>query len=329
MAILNKQKQTGIALITVLMILAIMVTIAATMTGRLTLSLKRTEGLTASQKVYWYGQAATDLGRMVLNKDLADSSTVSLDQTWATSGTVFPLENGNFAGDIKDLRSCFNVNAIAEQDQDNKPAAPVTQFQDLLEAIGLDNYKAEMIAQSTRDWIDKDDKTAPLQGAEDSFYQGNAVPYLAANNLMVDISELRAVQGVGKKTYEKIAPYLCAIPATEQKINVNTVTVEQAEILYALFKQQPNVSLDISDFKTLLENRPTSGWNSINDFFASGIFSGLTLSADFKKLFSVSSDFFQLNGVVEFGDRRLAIKSLFAIDNKKASVIRYQSGGFK
>ncbi|WP_413700717.1 hypothetical protein ACLKMH_02330 [Psychromonas sp. KJ10-10] len=50
------KKQRGIALITVLMILAIMVTIATTMTGRLTLSLKRTEGLLFSQSVYWYGQ---------------------------------------------------------------------------------------------------------------------------------------------------------------------------------------------------------------------------------------------------------------------------------
>ena len=329
MAVASKQKQSGIALITVLMILAIMVTIAATMTGRLTLSLKRTEGLMASQKVYWYGQAAADLGRMVLNQDFADSKTVSLDQRWATTGMVVPLENGNFAGEIKDQRGCFNINAIAEQDQNNTPAVPVTQFQDLLEVIGLESYKAEMIAQSTRDWIDKDDKTGPLQGAEDSFYQGNAVPYLAANNLMVDISELRAMQGVGKKTYERISPYLCAIPATNQKINVNTVSVEQAEILYALFKHQPNVSLKLSDFKALLEDRPTSGWNSINDFFANGLFSGLTFAADFKKQFSVTSDFFQLNGVVEFDQRRLAIKYLFAIDDKKASVIRYQSGGFK
>ncbi len=38
-------KQRGIALITILMILAIMVTIASTMTGRMTSSLLRTEGL--------------------------------------------------------------------------------------------------------------------------------------------------------------------------------------------------------------------------------------------------------------------------------------------
>ncbi|MFT6985739.1 MAG: general secretion pathway protein K [Psychromonas sp.] len=323
----NKKKQSGIALITVLMILAIMVTVASTMTGRLTLSLKRTEGLIFSQKVYWYGQAAADLGRMILNQDFADSDVVSLDQIWATPDMVFPLENGNLAGQIKDQRSCFNVNAVGLADQGNTPAIPVTQFQYLLEAIGLNDYSAEMIAQSTRDWIDKDSKSDAAQGAEDSFYQSRSVAHLAANSLMVDISELRAVQGVGQKTYEKIAPYLCALPSVDQTINVNTVGIEQPEILYALFKKEH--SLSVSDFRKLLEDRPTSGWNSVSAFLANGLFNGLPVSAALKKQLSVSSDFFQLNGIVEFEERLRIVNILFQIEAKKAKVIRYQSGGFK
>ena len=319
-------KQGGIALITVLLILAIMVTTAATMTERLTLSLKRTEGLTFSQNAYWYGQSAISLGAMVLNQDIADSDVTSLDQIWATPNMVFPLENGNFAGEIKDLRGCFNVNAISEQDKNNSTALGVKQFQYLLEAIGLNDYSAEMIAQSTRDWIDEDDQTSASQGAEDSYYQGLAVAHLAANNFMVDLSELRAVQGVSKKVYEKIAPYLCAIPSSEQKINVNTVSVEHAEILYALFKSDNDIT--ISDFKKVLEDRPTSGWNSINDFFAAEIFNGVAISDIQKAQLMVSSDFFQLKGLVEFEERLLAIKVLFQMKGKKATVIRYQSGGF-
>ena len=49
MATVNAKKQGGLALITVLMILAVLkviaVTVAATMSGRLTLSLKRTEAV--------------------------------------------------------------------------------------------------------------------------------------------------------------------------------------------------------------------------------------------------------------------------------------------
>lgn len=323
----NCNQQKGIALITVLMILAIMVTIAATITGRLTLSLKRTEGLSFSQKVYWYGQASADLGRMILDQDFSDSEVVSLDQIWATPDMIFPLENGNLAGQISDQRGCFNINAVGLQDKGNSPAAPVIQFQALLESIGVSDYKAEMIAESTRDWIDENDESDASQGAEDSFYQGRAVPHLAANNLMVDISELRAVQGMGQKIYEKVIPYLCAVPSQEQLINVNTVLQDQPEILYAMFKDDFN--LPVSDFIELLEDRPVSGWSSVNNFFSHNIFSNITPSAVFKKQFEVTSDFFKLDGLVEYEDRLMRVQLFFEIENKKAKVIRYQSGGFK
>jgi general secretion pathway protein K len=323
----SPNKQRGIALITVLMILAIMVTIAATMTGRLTLSLKRTEGLLFSQSVYWYGQAAGDFGRMILEQDFSDSSIVSLDQNWALPEMVFPLESGSIAGEFKDLRSCFNLNTLAEKDKGDVRARPVEQFENLLIELGINDYTAEMIAESSRDWIDSDDQSNASQGAEDSTYEARTVTHLAANNLMVDISELRAVQGVGQKVFDHIAPYLCAIPSTEQKINVNTVEVEQAALLYVLFKNE--LSLTVDDFTELLEDRPTSGWSGVDDFLASSVFGSSTISSDVKNELSVTSDYFQLNGIAEFQERINAIQILFEINDKKATVIRYQSGGLK
>lgn len=321
------KKQQGIALITVLMILAIMVTIAATMTGRLTLSLKRTEGLIFSQSVYWYGQAAGDFGRMILNQDIADSSVVSLDQNWATPDMIFPLENGHIGGEIQDMRSCFNLNALGEKDTENSRATPITQFQALLEALGVNDYSAETIAESARDWIDTDTVSNASQGAEDSTYEARSVPHLAGNNLMVEVSELRAVQGVNQSIYEHIAPYLCAIPETDQSINVNTVKVEHAALLYALFEDDFDLPLD--DFTQLLEDRPTSGWGSVDEFLGSNLFSGITFSPEFKKHLSVTSKYFQLNGLAEFEDRVIAVQILFEMDDNKAKVIRYQSGGLK
>ena len=321
------RKQQGVALITVLMILSIMVAVALTMTGNLTTSLKRTEGLVFSQNVYWYGQAAGDMGVMVLNEDFKDSEIVSLDQTWATPDMVFPLENGSLAGEVKDMRSCFNINAIRPADKEGKRAIGVTQFQLLLEKIGVEEFRSEIIADSTRDWIDVDDKVSGGQGAENSIYEALSIPHLAANNLMVDISELRSVQGVGQKTFEVILLFLCALPSADQKINVNTVALDQPEILYALFGKESRIALDT--FKEVLKDRPTSGWNSVDKFLSEKALSGFTASDELKKQLSVKSDFFELAGVVEFEDRLLAIKLMFKVKNKKAKVIRYQSGGFK
>ena len=131
---LKHRKKRGIALITILMILAIMVTVATTMTGRMTSSLLRTEGLNFSQKVYWYGQASVELSRMILNNDFEDSDVISLDQIWATPDLIFPVDEGTISGSLKDRRSCFNVNAIGVADKDDVRALPVQQFQALLEA---------------------------------------------------------------------------------------------------------------------------------------------------------------------------------------------------
>ncbi|MFT5653955.1 MAG: general secretion pathway protein K [Psychromonas sp.] len=324
---LHNKKQRGVALITVLMILAIMVTVAATMTGRLTMSLKRTEGLIFSQKVYWYGQASAELGKKILDQNFSDSRVVSLDQLWAIPDMVFPLENGNIGGSMRDLRSCFNVNALQLPNQDGIPAVPLRQFQNLLEALGVSEYGAQMIAESTRDWIDEDDSNDAALGAEDSFYQARRVPHLTADNLMTDISELRSIQGVGPKTYEKIVPYLCAVPSREQKINVNTVDIEQAEILYALFENELNISIDT--LQNLLQDRPISGWANVDEFLAMPAFQGLLISAPLKMQLSVTSDFFQLSGITEFADRLLAIDLTFQIKAQTAKVIRYQSGGLK
>lgn len=324
----SPKKQQGIALITVLMILAIMVTIAATMTGRLTLSLKRTEGLVFSQSVYWYGQATADFGRMILNDDFSDSEVVSLDQNWALEGMVFPLENGSISGEFKDMRSCFNLNAIGDADEENVRARGITQFQTLLEEVGVDEYKAEMIAESTRDWIDTDDKTDASQGAEDSIYESRSVPHLSGDNLMVDVSEFRAVQGVSQNVYEGVEPYLCAVPASDQKINVNTVSIEQAALLYALFKSEfPSLSTD--DFASLLEDRPTSGWDNVDDFLGSSLLNGTEVSDELKEQLSVTSEYFQLNANAEFAERITAVQVLFEINENKAKLIRYQSGGIK
>lgn len=320
MGAINKRKQSGLALITVLMILAIMVTVASTMTGRLVSTLKRTEGIIFSQKTYWYSQAAAELGRMVLNEDFSDSDVSSLDQMWATPDLVFPLENGHIAGKIKDLRSCLNVNAINSDDT-------VEEFTTLLEELGLSDNSAETIAESTRDWIDDNDTSDASLGAEDSFYEALAVPHLTGNNLMVDISELRAVQGVDKEAYKIAAPYLCAIPSSVQSINVNTVDIEQPEILYALFASSTDLS--VSDFKGLLEERPTSGWDSVDDFLDESLFSSVDIDDSVSAQLSVSSEFFQFEGTAAFEDRLLVFQFLFEVEDNNTNVIRYQSGGFR
>lgn len=321
------QKQRGIALITILMVLAIMVTIATTMTGRMTASLLRTEGLNYSEKVYWYGQATVDFSRMVLDNDFADSDIISLDQIWATPDIVFPVEEGSITGNMVDYRSCFNINAIALADKDGERALPIKQFQNLLSILEVEEYTAEIIAESTRDWIDSNQTVDVSQGAEDRYYESRNVAHLTANNLMVDISELRAVQGVTADIYERIKPFLCALPASDQKINVNTVNINQPQILYALLPSELLISIE--ELQELLEDRPISGWASVEEFLASDLLKDKLIPEEVSSQLSVTSDFFQLYGLARFDERIMVLKLLFKIENKKTTAVRFQYAGIE
>lgn len=326
-------KQRGVALLTVLLILSVMITIAVSMTDRLTRGIRLTQGIVYSQSAYWYGQAAADLGVMVLNQDFKDTDTVSLNQAWARQNFAFPLQNGSISGTVKDMRSCFNVNALGKSDtsnnadKGNNQMMELSEFQLLLTEIGISKKTAKIIAYSTKDWVDTNNVANDPQGAEDVYYKGLGLPYLAAHHLMVDISELRAVRGVGQKTYDAIAPFLCAIPVSDQKIDINTVSTKQPEILYALFGE--NSGLSLGALKKLLASRPKSGWKTVNQFISDPLLGKFNASGSITNQLSVTSDFFQLNGIIKFQERILAVKLLFNINKKKAKFIRYQSGGFK
>ena len=56
-------------------------------------------------------------------------------------------------------------------------------------------------------------------------------PYRAANRAFSDVSELLQVKGFDKKTVEKLAPYISALPATGVRININTAPAGLLRIL--------------------------------------------------------------------------------------------------
>ena len=321
------RKQSCIALITVLMILAIMVTIAATMTGRMTASLLRTEGLNYSEKIYWYSQATVEFSRMILESNFEDSEVVSLDQTWATPDLAFPVDEGTITGNIVDYRSCFNINALSVEEEDDTEPLALTQFKLLLTALEVDDSSIDIIAESTRDWVDSNDIADESEGAEDRYYEAQNVPHLTANNLMSDISELRSVQGVTGDIYESIKKHLCALPTSEQLINVNTVRQDKAEVLYALFPEE--LDLSVEDFQDLLDDRATSGWSSVDEFLESDLLSDKVIPEDVQSQLSVTSDYFELYGSAEFDDRTIVLKSLFKIEDEEATTVRFQFAGIE
>ncbi|WP_299019973.1 type II secretion system minor pseudopilin GspK [uncultured Photobacterium sp.] len=323
------KKQQGVALIVVLMLLALMTLIAAQMSERLQLNFYRVENQLQNQQAYWYALGMEELGKVAIQQGIDDSDTVNLSQAWATEGQRYPLDGGEAIGDIVDRQACFNLNALSgvkpEADSIKKPFL-VRYLQAILEEAGVDSYEAEVVADSSWEYVDAAEGVNSSFGAGDSTYEGFQPSYLPPRDLMADVSEFRAVNGVTAQIYNKVKPLLCALPSTEMKLNVNTIREHQAALLVGVFAP----ALSLSDAQKLIADRPYDGWQDIQDFMASGAINGL--SADIKKQaqphLDVKSDYFQLDTEILVDRSRVRLVALLKRDGQeKVTVVRRRYGG--
>lgn len=322
-------KQRGVALIIVLLLLAVMVSIAASMADRLFGQFRRAGNQLSYQQAYWYSVGAEALAQAGLQQSFKDSDTINLSQPWALEEQTYPLDYGTLKGRLVDKQACFNLNALsAETNRSDSGGSPylVEAFQRLLEELDVESYQAETISQSVWEYLDSNDTSNSTAGVEDSYYESITPAYLAANSMLADSSELRAVNQVSGEVMEKVLPYVCAIPTSDLRININTLQPEQAELLSVLFYPH----LAVGDAKKLLDNRPFDGWASVDEMLAEGAFSGMNeeVVKQAKGYLAVTSSYFEMDVEIIVDDSRVRVRSLLFSNNQEtATVIRRRFGG--
>ena len=331
----SSHKQQGIALIVVLLIVAVVSAVAANITTRNQIAVKRTINLADYDQAYWYAISAEELAKKVLKQDLDDSEgKVHLQQYWAQSDVIFPVENGQIKGTITDMRSCFNVNALSVHapkpsqngGQRKKPLA-VEQFTDLLVNLGMEPFNAEKMAYNIKDYIDDGTQPNPFGGG-DAVYESRDVPYRAARTLMSHRSELRAVIGVTKDVYRKLEPYVCAIPGNNQQVlNVNTIKVEHAALLAAMLQNK----ISEGEAESVINQRNANGYEDINDFWSTPELNGISGQNQLlKSAFAIKSEYFALDAAAKVDDAVFRLESVLKVGkNNLVEVLTRQYGGQK
>jgi general secretion pathway protein K len=320
--------QRGVALIMVLLVVAIIVVIAANMTGRLQLLMSRSINMQASQQGMWSALAGEQLVFNVLEQDYKDDpQRVHLAQLWAREGMIFPLDDGALSGEVKDLHSCFNINALAEKsDDDNSQRRSLAQrqFEVLLRSMDVEDYAAELLSYTIGDWVDSDKRINGNFGAEDSTYASKTVPYITANSPIGDVSELLAIEGMTPAIYRKIKPFVCALTSTINKINVNTIKADNAEILVALFENK----LNISDAKSVISSRDAEGFKSVSEFLSAPEIVALgNLTDEIKNQFDIKSSDFTAILTFTVDVQSFTLNSVYHRDGKgKLHVVSRQIG---
>lgn len=316
---LNLQK--GVALITVMLIVALIAILATQMTARLQLQMQRTNNVGSNQQAYWYAMGAEAFAKSVLKQSLEENENVtSLGQIWAQGENTFPVDFGEITGEITDLHSCFNLNALRTEEEENGQTATKSvarkAFEELLLALnieGVGDFEAESMADALTDWLDANDSISSSGGAEDNDYAAKEFPYLAANNYLASLAELRIIEHFTVDVINKLKDYTCVLPNTNtNQVNINTIAQDKPEILVGM------LGISQNEASQVLSNREDEGFENVDDFFALKELEKAKISAEQKAQFAVKSEYFKLKTTASFNNSYFAMSTIMKVENKNS-----------
>jgi len=261
--------ERGAALLTVLLLVAVIAVMAGAMLEKLRLSTRLAANAAAAEQARSWAVAAEALAAVRVGDLLGRSpNRVTLVGGWSDRPFGLPLPGGGAAtARVVDGGNCFNLNSLVVEASPGVYASDGEargRFSRLMRYVGIPVQVADQVAGGAADWIDSDDQQQ-AGGAEDGRYTGQTVAYRTAGTLMADPSELRAVAGMTPAVYAQLRPWVCTLPiAGASPINVNTLTPEQAPLLAMMAPD----TLSVDTARGLLARRPLQGWSDANAVFA-------------------------------------------------------------
>lgn len=322
----RKQGEQGVALLTVLLLVAVMAVVAAGALERLALATRMTGNGGAVDQARAYADAGTEIARLRIGDLVASNPTkMTLAGGWLGAPQAIPVPGGMATARVIDAGNCFNLNSVVSGEGEAalkvRPIG-VSQFQGLLQALGVDARQAQTASASLADWIDSDSVPQP-GGAEDDFYAQAERPYRTANRMMVDPSELRAVAGITPAIYDLVKPWVCALPVTDlSPININTLLPGQAPLFAMLLPGE----LSVAQARQLLAQRPEDGYGSVNQFWTLPSLVGLSPMQEVSEQVKMTTGFFGVDVSVDVGGTQLVERALIDARQSPAILVRRSWG---
>lgn len=304
---ISHRRDSGVALISAVLVVAITSIAAVAMTQNMQLSIHRTSNVLLADQRYLYtlGSEAWSRGQLIRDQSNGDTYD-ALNEDWAKELPITVIEEGQVYAKTIDLQGRFNLNNLylpknSTEEIKKRTLQQLEAFKNLLRLLELD----EALAQVTSDWLDEDTLPQYPDGAEDTEYLNLSPPSRTANTMMADPSELRLVKDVTAETYEKLAPYITTLPEFTQ-INVNTT---DPLILRALIPL-----LDESAAESLLNEREESPYKNTGAFLdrLKSILSDNKENNinELESQITVSSDYFELETTVRMDNANQRLISL-------------------
>ncbi|MEM7217554.1 MAG: type II secretion system minor pseudopilin GspK [Pseudomonadota bacterium] len=228
------RRQRGVAVLTVLLIVAIGSALAFSLATQQTMVVAQSRQTLVGGELRNLLLGGEVLARQVLYQDWEEDKEEgvmkdTLLETWARVAPPFEIPGGYIEIQARDLHSCFNLNSISADSRPDDES--IKRIQRLLTRAELD----PQLADRWRDWVDTDEEVYKF-GAEDSEYLAREIAFRTPNQAAAHVSEFRLIADeMTIEQYAALREAACVPPDGGAQINVNTVGVGTLEILQENF----------------------------------------------------------------------------------------------
>lgn len=317
-------KQSGVALITVLLVFAIASIIASQIIVAKVLDTQRTNGLINRTQAYYYALATEEFAILALKEDIKNDSSCDankdycvdhlLEESWALGPYQYEIDAiGLSTVKIIDLERCYNLNNILAGNQGINQFE-LERFRGLLIGLELD----DRLADNLRDWLDDDNEVHGDQ-SDGNAYERLQPGYRVANRSLVDVSELRLIKGFTEGVMNVLMPHVIVLPlraSTITPININTASMP---VLMTLTKSRTGVnsadqeSLSSDEASNIIASR--SPYRSVQELSELNIVKELKGTTELSETvtlprMSVQSHYYQINIITDYAGSRAYLSTI-------------------
>ncbi|PHN27206.1 type II secretion system minor pseudopilin GspK [Pseudomonas sp. ICMP 460] len=294
-------KQRGMAIISALLITAVVAVIAAgmlTRQGVFTRALEAQQSRLQSSAVLLGG---LEISRQLLWDARRQEALTRRGQAWAQP-IKSPLSGASFEGRLEDQQGKFNLRNLIGNERVN--SAQLRSFEQLCAMLGIHAGVAQRISQRVIAAYPRQEHPHSVQ--QSRFDSGRATspnaaakPIAATRPMLRSLDDLRGIEGVNERVLALLAQHVTVIPVTTW-VNGNTAS---AEVLAAVV---PGLSLTTA--QALVAERDQGQWFINRGDFLNRLRSP-QLTVDELNV-GISSEWFVLHANTRRDQRRISLEAL-------------------
>lgn len=307
---LPPKQQSGVALISVLLIFAIAAVLATRMMSQGSLQTEQASLYQQQKQLEAFALGAESYAIALLKDDWQQDQAAgeqAYDHPSEPWGQLdqFPLETDMAKRDINNrgrgagvedqirlrilpLDGFFNLNNLLKADSGHTDTVYLAALRRFLAQQQL----PEGLADQTLDWIDGNNIPSGLTGSEDNDYLLKTPAYRTADQFLLDTDELLLLNGAPQEALFQFSERVVGLP-TSTALNINAVNPEALAALLAVSPEQARQLLAGIEFTPVV---------SVPEFLTTR-----NLNPELDKRLSLRSRFFMLSTQIHWQGQRLGL----------------------